>query len=470
MPKPQYTLRSILTAITITVAVLALAVTGSLLLLTEYLSRSSAKLAASVESVRAAEETQIALLIHARAPDRASAQASEEEMLGNLAAMRREATSAQAQHLVEQAEALVRLYIETSRADSQAPALSARHSKAYQVLDQVSDLDVSQARQERETAARWNRWLYIASLLITALVLALAGWLAWWMRTQAFQPLFTLAEAMQRFGSGERNVRAAESGPAELRDMIVRFNQMATQLSAQREAQIAFLGGVAHDLRNPLSALSTSVQLIPANEPLPPEPRIRRTLDLVRRQLTKLERMINDFMDMTKIDSGTLELHRAPHDLRPLVREVVHLFEATAPEQRIELSLPEEALEAECDSLRVDQIVSNLMSNAIKYSPSASKVEISLFRQRNEAVIAVRDYGIGISEEDQQHLFEPFRRAGLGQEKIPGAGLGLYVVRRLVDAHGGRIEVDSVPGQGACFSVRLPLVESAAPAARTAHG
>jgi signal transduction histidine kinase len=299
--------------------------------------------------------------------------------------------------------------------------------------------------------------LHDASLAITALVLVLAIWLVWWMRNQAFQPLFALSEAMQRFSRGERHVRAVESGPAELRDMAVRFNEMARTLSARREAQIAFLGGVAHDLRNPLSALSTSVQLIPPGEPLPPEPRIRRTLDLVRRQLTKLERMINDFMDMTKIDSGTLELQTARHDLRGLVQEVVQLFEATQPGHRLELSLPDEPLMVDCDSLRVEQIVSNIMSNAIKYSPSASKVEIRLFRDADEAVIAVRDYGIGISEHDLEHLFEPFRRSRLSEETIPGAGLGLYVVRRLIDAHGGRIEVDSVPGRGAKFYVRLPL-------------
>ncbi|MEO8181247.1 MAG: ATP-binding protein [Deltaproteobacteria bacterium] len=460
MAKPSFTLRTILTAITIGVAVLALGVTGSLLFLTQYLSNTSARLAASVESVRAAEETQIALLMHQRAQDPASARRYELEMLGNLAALRRDVSSRQAAHLVDQAEALLRVYLAAASTD-RPPGLAEQHQAAYRVLDEISDLNVSDAARVRDAAARWDRRFNITSVLITGLVLALAGGLVWWMRTQAFQPVFDLAEAMQRFGSGERDVRAAESGPAELRDMVVRFNQMATQLSAQREAQIAFLAGVAHDLRNPLSALSTSVQLIPANEPLPPEPRIRRTLELVRRQLTKLERMINDFMDMTSIDSGTLELHRSPHDLRSLVRDVVHLFEATAPEQRIELSLPDEPLEAECDSLRIEQVVSNLMSNAIKYSPSAAKVEIALFRELNDAVIAVRDYGIGISKEDQEHLFEPFRRASLARETIPGAGLGLYVVRRLVDAHSGRIEVDSLPGQGACFSVRLPLCDAA---------
>jgi two-component system, OmpR family, sensor histidine kinase MtrB len=460
MAKPSFTLRTILTAITVAVAVLALGVTGSLLFLTQYLSKTSARLAASVESVRAAEETQIALLMHQRARDPVSARRYELEMRGNLAALRRDVASTQAAHLVDQAEALLGVYVSAVGNDSPL-GLAEQHQAAYRVLDEISDLNVRDAGRARDAAALWDRRFHVASLLITGLVLALAGWLVWWMRAQAFQPVFDLAEAMQRFGRGERDVRAAESGPAELRDMVVRFNQMASLLSAQREAQIAFLAGVAHDLRNPLSALSMSVQLIPANEPLPPEPRIRRTLDLVRRQLTKLERMISDFMDMTQIDSGTLELHRAPHDLRALVRDVVHLFEATSPQQRIELSLPDEAIEAECDSLRVEQIVSNLMSNAIKYSPSAGKVEIALFRDVSDAVIAVRDYGIGISKEDQEHLFEPFRRASLARETIPGAGLGLYVVRRLVDAHRGRIEVDSVPGQGARFSVRLPLSDAA---------
>jgi two-component system, OmpR family, sensor histidine kinase MtrB len=460
MPKPELTLRMIFTSIVTTVALLALAVTGSVLVLSQYLSRTSSLLANSVESVRAAEETQIALLLHERATDRASAARYETEMLGNLAAMQRDALLGHAAQPVQEATQLVSAYIAAARSGVRSPELVSQHGAAYRILDAISDINVKDAQQARDAAARWDRWLYGASLSITALVLGLAGWLVWWMRTQAFQPLFELAEAMRRFGRGERDARAPESGPAELRDMVVRFNEMARMLSAQREAQIAFLGGVAHDLRNPLAALATSVQLIPPGEPLPPEPRIRRTLDLVRRQLTKLERMINDFMDMTKIDSGTLELHTARHDLRSLLREVVQLFEATAPGHRLELSLPDEALEVECDSLRVEQIVSNLMSNAIKYSPSAGQVEVALFRDSDAAVITVRDYGIGISEEDLEHLFEPFRRARLGQEKIPGAGLGLYVVRRLIDAHGGRIDVESVPGRGATFCVRLPLPRS----------
>jgi signal transduction histidine kinase len=239
--------------------------------------------------------------------------------------------------------------------------------------------------------------------------------------------------------------------------MVERFNEMAAALAAQRRAQMAFLAGVAHDLRNPISALSLSVGLIAPDQPLPPEPLIRRTIERVRRQLKKLERMVSDFMDMTKVEAGQLELQLARHDLVPLVKDVVDLFEATEPERRIDVSLPNRSVWVEGDPLRIEQIVSNLISNALKYSPSVRQVEIGLRRIDGEACLWVRDHGVGISEDDQRRLFEPFQRAGLSQDTIPGAGLGLYVVERLVRAHRGRIDVASRPGAGATFSVYLPL-------------
>jgi signal transduction histidine kinase len=110
----------------------------------------------------------------------------------------------------------------------------------------------------------------------------------------------------------------------------------------------------------------------------------------------------------------------------------------------------------------MEQIISNLISNALKYSPSARTVEIGLRRVDGEACLWVRDHGIGISEDDQRRLFEPFQRAGLSKDSIPGAGLGLYVVQRLVRAHRGRLDVASRPGEGATFTVYLPLATAPA--------
>jgi signal transduction histidine kinase len=457
MPERKFRLRTVLQSITLAVMLLALALTVSLFVMTQYQNRVTAALALSVDQVRATEETQIALLRHVRSPESAAARELEEELLRNLADVKRGATL-QVSSTLQQAELLVQRYLEAKRVPAPPAELEARFAEAFRVLDQVSDLYIEQAHAARAAAARWDRVISLAGTFVGALVLVLTGWLLWWMRAQAFQPVFALARTMERFGRGEQHARAEERGPTELREMVEQFNQMADALVAQRQARIAFLAGVAHDLRNPIYALSLSVGQIQPGEPLPPEPRLRRMIELVQRQLKKLERMVSDFMDMARIDAGQLDLRFGEHDLKPLVQEVVDLFEATATEHRIELSLPSEPIETYCDALRVEQIVGNLISNAIKYSPDGQRIDVGLSREGEHARIVVRDYGMGMSEEDQRALFEPFQRASPAKDTtIPGTGLGLYVVQRLVRAHGGCIDVASRPGQGASFSVKLPL-------------
>ena len=456
MLERRFSLRAVLTVLTIAVTSLALTVLVLLLIMTQYLNRVSATLAHSVENVRAAEETQIALLMHEREQDPSLGRAqAEAEMLKNLALIRSSAT-AHGSEALARAEALVNAYIQKARSPK-VTEVPEHFAAAFHMLDEVSDLNIAEARAARDTAVRWDRRLNLLGWVAMGVVLALTASLLWWMRTHAFQPVLELAQAMERFGRGDHEARAEERGPNELREMVERFNEMAAALAAQRQARVAFLAGVAHDLRNPISALGLSVALIAPDQPLPPEPSIRRTIELVRRQLKKLERMVSDFVDMTKVEAGQLELQLGRHDLVALVREVVDLFDATEPEPRIEVVLPSASVWVEGDALRIEQVVTNLISNALKYSPSTRKIEVGLRYRGDEASLYVRDFGIGISEDDQRRLFEPFRRAGLSKDTVPGAGLGLYVVQRLVHAHGGRIDVRSRPGEGAEFSVHLPL-------------
>jgi signal transduction histidine kinase len=262
---------------------------------------------------------------------------------------------------------------------------------------------------------------------------------------------------MERFARGDRDARMIEAGPQELRSMVQRFNALADSLAAQRQAQMAFLAGVAHDLRNPLSALKLSVQTIDPEQPLPPEPRIRRTISTLERQLTRLERMLGDFLDMTKIEAGELELHPEPHDARALVQNVVELFDAVSPHRRIETKLPPEPVLIRCDGLRIEQVVSNLVSNALKYSAEDTPILVALRTRQNQAIIEVSDHGPGITDRELPRLFEPFRR-GLAAVGPPGVGLGLFVVRRIVEAHDGRIDVESSPGRGSTFRVYLDRI------------
>jgi signal transduction histidine kinase len=249
-----------------------------------------------------------------------------------------------------------------------------------------------------------------------------------------------------------------EEGPVEVRQMGVRFNEMASALERQRAAQIAFLGGVAHDLRNPLSTVRMSV------ESIPPRPEAARPLAILKRQVARLDRMIGDFLDMSSIESGRLELRLARRDARELVQNTVEQFQAISPGRHIELSLPGDEVALVCDGLRIEQVTANLVSNALKYSPADAPVRVSLERAGGEARLVVADHGLGIAEEDQRRLFEPFRRVGLSAESIPGVGRGLFIVRQIVEGHGGGLSLTSAPGRGSTFRVHLPLAaEAAAP-------
>jgi signal transduction histidine kinase len=313
------------------------------------------------------------------------------------------------------------------------------------------DINVAESRQAREEAARWDvvaDWLGIGCGVL--LLLASAS-LVWWVRVRAVRPLVDLAGVMERFARGERAVRATEEGPTEVRQMGVRFNEMASALERQRAAQIAFLGGVAHDLRNPLSTVRMSV------ESIPPDPQLARPLAILKRQVARLDRMIGDFLDMSSIESGRLELRLARRDARELVQNTVEQFQATSPGRQIELSLPGEEIALLCDGLRIEQVTANLVSNALKYSPADAPVRVSLERADGEARLVVADHGLGIAEDDQRRLFEPFQRVGLSAEAIPGVGLGLFVVRQIVEGHGGRLSLTSAPGRGSTFRVHLPL-------------
>src|SRR5262249_33903650 len=150
---------------------------------------------------------------------------------------------------------------------------------------------MAQSLDAAHKAARWDALGSAAGVAAGGLSVALAAGLIWWIKTRALAPAVALAETMERFGRGDREARAEHQGAAELQIMVRRFNEMASALAAQRGAQMRFLAGVAHDLKNPLSVLQMSVGTIRPHDPMPPEPRLRHTLEVLGRQIQRLDRM-----------------------------------------------------------------------------------------------------------------------------------------------------------------------------------
>jgi signal transduction histidine kinase len=326
-------------------------------------------------------------------------------------------------------------------------------------LDAAAELrriNIEQSRDLVRLAAQWDRAGNILGLAAIAVFAIGLGYIAWWLQRRAFKPAFQLVGSIERYASGDRSARAVEVGPLEFRSIAHRFNDMASTLEQQRNAQLAFLGGVAHDLRNPLSALKLAVGLIESDQPFPPEDRIRQLLARVRRQIDRMERMVYDLLDAARVEAGSLDLHMERSDARDLARAAVDLFDPATRTHQLAVSVPDEPVPLTCDPGRIEQVLSNLVSNAIKYSPRGGAVRIAVARDRETVVFSVSDEGIGMSATDIEHIFEPFRRTGISKETIPGVGLGLFVARRIVEAHGGRITVASAVGKGSTFAVHLP--------------
>jgi signal transduction histidine kinase len=225
-----------------------------------------------------------------------------------------------------------------------------------------------------------------------------------------------------------------------------------------------FLATLAHELRNPLAPLTAATQLLAA-EPANAE-QVEQLVGMMSQQLEQLVRLIDDLVDVSRINSGKLQLRLAPACLADVLQTAIDASRPAmeAARHRLEVKLPEERLSVLCDKVRLAQIVSNLLINAAKYTPPDGRIELWLTSDKGEAVITVRDNGIGIPHEMQTHVFELFAQVDSSSTRSHGGlGIGLTIVRTLVELHGGTIRCASDgPGHGSEFQVRLPLLQTPA--------
>jgi PAS domain S-box-containing protein len=256
------------------------------------------------------------------------------------------------------------------------------------------------------------------------------------------------------------------------RNEEVRERMLAQERRARENAERAirvrdeFLAIASHELKTPLTPLKLELQLLRRMmrqrfaDPGEKESALFRALDLGEEELGRLNKLISDLLDVTRISSGRLELKREPCDLAEILKRVVERFSAQAVRDSIELTLETPAaVWGIWDRTRMDQVATNLVSNAMKYG-QGTPVRVRLWEDPGRARFSVRDGGIGIDPADQARLFERFVRVA-PLENYSGMGLGLFIVRQIVTGHGGEISVESTPGMGACFTVTLPLGEEA---------
>ncbi len=262
--------------------------------------------------------------------------------------------------------------------------------------------------------------------------------------------------AYQRFRCYSAPVRQAD-GTTIGRLFVMRD---ITRESEAERMRSAFVATVSHELRSPLTAISGYTDTLLSAGPWDSSTQ-REFLEIIAQSAARLANLVDNLLDAAKVEAGVLQLEREPVRVERIAERVLAQRRALNPLHPLQLDVERELPLAEADPVRVEQVLANLVDNAIKYSPDGGPISVSIATNAGMLRIRVSDRGVGVSQEQAKRLFERFYRAeGSLRRTTRGVGLGLYICRSLVEAHGGRIWVESQPGRGSTFWFTLPILPS----------
>jgi signal transduction histidine kinase len=314
-----------------------------------------------------------------------------------------------------------------------------------------------------------------------ALLLILLG--ALYVNRAVARPVRMTADAAARIAGGDLSRRLREDGPGEIGQLERSFNTMAASLEStvadleernrklyeSEQVKSELVSSVSHELRTPLaSVLGFSALMLERD--LPPE-EMARYLEVIRAEARRLAALLNDLLDLQRVEQRTLELRVEEFDLNELLATQVTLYSAQSEAHQLRLDRIGEPIIVRGDRDRLAQVVGNLLSNAIKYSPGGGDVQIRAAQLGDEAWVWVQDHGLGIPAGHQDRIFTKFFRGDVGRERgISGTGLGLVLARQIVEAHGGEVGFESEENVGSTFwfwlpaAARIEVVPDVAPA------
>jgi len=307
----------------------------------------------------------------------------------------------------------------------------------------------------------------VLTLLLFTVPVALAGAAAggWWLARKALRPVDRMTSKAEQIGIDRLGGRiAVPRGSDELAHLAVTLNAMLDRLQHGVEEKQRLVADASHDLRSPLAVMRAELDVSLRGELTPAA---RGVLVSVHEEVDRMSRTVDNLLTLAQADEGHLKLLTTPLLLRDRVRATIRALAPAATAKGLALE-EREALEAgrpdlvDADAQRVDQLLVNLIDNAIKYTPSGGAVTVLTWRRDAEVGVTVSDTGPGIPPEDLDHVFDRFFRVDEARRRTSGgSGLGLAICREIVEAHGGRIWVESEAGRGSAFSLALP---AAAPA------
>jgi signal transduction histidine kinase len=299
-----------------------------------------------------------------------------------------------------------------------------------------------------------QRWVTLLERLAIASLggILIAGLLGWWLSRRISRPVLALSRATDEIARGRYDVNLpAVPGRGEIGHLADRFRQMAARLSEAEQQERNFLMSVSHELRTPLTAIRGHVEAL--REGVAEDPAVRAaSLDMIASETARLERLVGDVLDLAKLEAHRFTLLKEEVDMGRLCDQAYALFGEEARRRGIDYDKRFAATPTiVSDGDRVLQIISNLLSNAFRWTPDGGRVELALASANGRVSVAVDDNGPGVPEEERERIFRPF-----WSRDDSGTGLGLAIAHELAVALGGSIELESKPDRGSRFELRLP--------------
>ena len=305
------------------------------------------------------------------------------------------------------------------------------------------------------------RELLRSMLVIAPVVLLCAAALGWWLAGTSVQPLLGIIDEVEAITDGRslhRRLAVPLSGD-EIGRLVVTLNGMLARLEQSFASLRRFTADASHELKTPLMVLRAGVERALVHPGVPAE--ILQSLDETLDQINQMTEMVDDLLTLARADEGRAPLALEETDLRELVADVSETAGMLGEDGKLTVTtqIPDEPVRLPVDRHRIRELLLNLVTNAIKYTPPGGTVGLTLGAGADHATLVVSDSGIGIAPGDLPHIFDRFWRADPARSRTgdrPGVGLGLAITKWIAEAHGGSITVQSRPGRGSVFTVRLP--------------
>ncbi len=302
------------------------------------------------------------------------------------------------------------------------------------------------------TVLRERMMLYFiaAALGVVLLSLLVSRWIT--------RPIAALTQGIEQMSHGDFTSRVHVSGGGEIAKLAETYNLMSERLENLDNSRNQFVSNASHELKTPLSTMKILLESLIYQDDMDPELR-REFMQDINKEIDRLNMVIGDLLTLVHIDSHKMKLRREMMTLSSCVKEAVRRLAPLASDrgQEIEVAL-HDPCEMFADPAKLQQVLYNLIDNAIKYTPDGGKVRVSLERIGRDALLKVEDTGVGIPKEDLPHVFERFYRVDKARSReTGGTGLGLSIVQQIIRLHGGSIDVQSEPGVGTKFIIQLPV-------------